>query len=136
LFTAINGAIFSVVGRSVRKGFPRELLLALAMVGASVIMLPLWKESMIHSYRTISYLSWFNTIYLAFIMYAGSVLWYKALGVLDAVEVTIYLNVTTILAITWGILFFQERINILYFLGAALILGAIFLVNTSSRGKS
>jgi drug/metabolite transporter (DMT)-like permease len=132
LFAAINGALFAVVGRSIRKDCPVELKLALGLTLASLSIVPFWNQSTLVSLQKLSTLAWINVFYLAITMYISAILYYKALRVLETVKVIIYLNIGTILAIGWGILFFHEQFSALYFLGAVFILVSIFLVNKSS----
>lgn len=133
LFAAMNGAIFAIVGRSIRKDCPVEFKLAIAMTGASILMLPIWRKSMLHPVFQLSSLSLIGILFLSASLFLTGILWYKSLKILHTVQVTIYLNAMTALALTWGILFYGEKMNALYIAGAGLIFAAIFLVNYSPR---
>lgn len=130
LLAAFDGAVFAVVGRRLRREIPVGLKLALAMILTMILAIPLWNSQVIHLITHLNFRGWLGVTYLAVVCtHMATLLWYQALKTLDTVEVTIYLNVTTTLAIGWGALLFHETLNPLYLLGACCIVTAVFLAS-------
>ncbi len=130
LAAACDGALFAVLARTVPKDIPASFKLGLAMIATVLLAIPLWDSATLKLLSQLNAWGWAAIAYLAVVCtYAASLLWYGALKTLDAVEVTIYLNATTTLAIGWGALIFHEKIGLLYLGGAACIIGAVFLAS-------
>ncbi len=130
MFSAFDGALFAIVGRRIRREIPVSLKLGLAMLGTVLLALPLWTPHILHLLFQINLRGWFAILYLAIACtYFASLLWYGALKILETVEVTLYLNTTTILALAWGAILFQEQIRPLYGIGVSCVLLAIFFAS-------
>ncbi len=128
--SAFTGALFSITGRALRRDMPKGAALSVAMVGATIIGLPLWSERAFYLLGQLNLRGWLALLYLAVCcIYLASICWMKALQELDAVEVIIYLDCTTALALLWGALLFHERPTWLFLAGAGCIVSGVFLVN-------
>jgi drug/metabolite transporter (DMT)-like permease len=133
ILAAFDGAIFALLGRSMRKDIPVSLKLGLAMILALIIGLPFWTSDVLKALSMLSWMGWAILFYLAVLStYLASLLWYEALRVLNALPVMIYLNVTTVLGLFWGALIFKEELQPLYLVGAACVVAAVFLTSRSS----
>jgi drug/metabolite transporter (DMT)-like permease len=133
MFSALDGAIFALLGRSMRKDIPVSIKLGLAMILAMLIGFPLWTTDVIRALGSLSWIGWTALIYLAVVStYIASLLWYEALRVLNALPVMIYLNVTTVLALLWGAWIFKEDLRLLYLAGATCVVAAVFLTSRPS----
>jgi len=134
MLAAMDGAFFAVIGRSVRKEIPAGLKLGIAMIGTVLFALPLWNSTILHLLTQLNARGWLAILYLAIVCtHTASLLWYGALKTLDAVEVTIYLNATTLFALLWGALIFHEKIRPLYLVGALCIMAAVFLATRNQK---
>ncbi len=130
MLAAMDGAFFAVIGRSIRKEIPAGLKLGIAMLGTAFLSLPLWNSTILHLLAGLNGKGWLAIFYLAIVCtHTASLLWYGALKTLDTVEVTIYLNATTLFALLWGALIFHEEIRPLYLVGAVCIMAAIFFAS-------
>lgn len=137
LAAAVAGAFFSITGRKLPKTMPNSLPMSLALCSAALLALPLWTPRLVEISLQLNARGWLGIVYLAgFCLYLASMLWLRALRDLDTVAVTIYLNATTVLAMGWGALLFDERFSPLYLLGAGLVIGAVILVNRPWQTRS
>jgi drug/metabolite transporter (DMT)-like permease len=133
MLAALDGAIFALLGRTMRKDMPVSVKLGLAMLLTILIGAPLWTKEVWVALTSLSWIGWAALAYLSIVStYIASLLWYEALRVLNALPVMIYLNVTTVLGLFWGALFFREQLRPLYLVGAACVVAAVFLTSRSS----
>jgi drug/metabolite transporter (DMT)-like permease len=136
LFSAFNGAIFALTSRAMRKSIPSTLRLGLGMILCVGVAFPFWEYRMFEQLTQLSPFAIFALLYLSVTMYFGSILWLDALKKLDVLQVTIYLNVSTVMALVWGALIYHEKLTPLYLVGSLLVILAIFVVNREGTGVS
>ncbi len=130
LIASMSGAAFAIVGRSLGRRVPKAVTLGLGLSLATILALPMWSAEVLRALAVLDGLGWLAMLYLAVIcLWLAYWLWYQALSALDTVEVTIYLNLTTVLAILWGFLLYNERVTLVYLWGAACVISAVILVN-------
>jgi drug/metabolite transporter (DMT)-like permease len=135
--SACNGAVSTVLGKRLRKDMPLGFILGVILLLTVMLGAFLWSEPLLLLVKALDLKSWLCLFYLAIpSTYVATLLWYRALRTLDAVEVSIYLNVTTVFAIIWGMLVFGEGVSMLYAIGAACIISAVFLTTRKAAKPS
>jgi len=130
--SALAGALWAVCGKVALKGRDPLTFVAAATVAATVLTAFLWSPAAVRQVGALSGWGWAALLYLAvvgtFLAYLG---WYWSLGHLDASELTVFLNVTPLVALCLGALVRHESMRPMYLAGAAMIVVGVYLAQTS-----
>jgi drug/metabolite transporter (DMT)-like permease len=130
--SALAAALWSVCGRAALKGKNPTVFVAAATVTATALTSFLWSGRAVERILSLSAWGWTAVAYLAvvatFLAYIG---WYWSLGRLDASEITVFLNVTPLVALALGALIRNEAMSPLYLAGAAMVVAGVYITQRS-----
>jgi len=116
---AIMGAIYTIAGKKFLDKYSPLSLTAYAMIFGSIGLIPLISKSLFIEVTNLSFNGWFA-------------IWYIALQMKNASEISVYLYVIPIVATIVSYFWFKENITILFILGALLVILGLVLVNKRS----
>lgn len=134
LMAAIMGAFYTVAGKRLLRRYSAHSLTAYAMLLGSVGALPLLNASFFEEAAALSTEGWCAVIFLGlFSTVIGYILWYKALEIKTATEVSVYLYFIPILSTLFSYLLFEDNITLLFVFGGALVLLGVVIVNLSNN---
>ena len=130
---AIMGAIYTIAGKKFLDKYSPLSLTAYAMIFGSIGLIPLISKSLFIEVTNLSFNGWFAIIFLgSFSTVIGYAIWYIALQMKNASEISVYLYVIPIVATIVSYFWFKENITILFILGALLVILGLVLVNKRS----
>lgn len=134
LMAAIMGAFYTVAGKGLLRRYSAHSLTAYAMLLGCVGALPLLNASFFEEVAAMSTEGWCAIIFLGlFSTVIGYILWYKALEIKTATEVSVYLYCVPILSTLFSYLLFEDKITLLFVFGGALVILGVIIVNLSNK---
>lgn len=136
VLAAFVGAIYTIAGKKMLTRYNPLSLTAYAFLIGNLGLIFFLSPSFFEEVLELSFITWASVLFLAFfptvIAYS---LWYAALEVKQASEISVYLYVTPVIATLLGTVFLQEQLTFFYILGGALVLIGLYFVNKERRKK-
>jgi len=139
IFTAVvSWAVYTVASKELLKRYDPMTLTTWALVSGTLMSLPAALiPGAIPPLPSVPATAWWGVLYLGIgtsvIAYA---LWFYALRHLEASKVAVTTNAQPVLTSALSWLLFGERFGVLFFVGAALILGGVTWVETRKDGAA
>lgn len=134
LLAAIMGAFYTVTGKGLLRRYSALSLTAYAMLLGSLGLIPFLNMSLFEEISAVSLEGWFAVIFLGlFSTVIGYVLWYTALEIKTASEVSVYLYCVPILSTLFSYFLFDDKITLLFIFGGALVILGVIIVNLSNK---
>jgi len=137
LLSAFCCALYTIIGNEAIKRQPSFVVTAYALIMGAIFLFPfsIYYENGISSASGASLKSWLCVLFLSAVatVFAYSA-WYMLLEKLEASFMGNFLNLQPPVGIALGYLFLDEPVDIFTIIGAALIIGGIFI--TSSGASS
>ena len=134
LISAVNWAVFSVLSRKALKNHPATQMMFFVML-FGWICTSVWFFTLNHvgEIANISMTGWTSLAFLGIVCSGFAyVFWYDALKALSASQVGSFLYIEPLVAAVVAALLLQEPLFIAAFVGGALILAGVWLVNRRS----
>jgi len=140
LIAALMGTFYTIVGKKLLTRYTGLSLTAYAMLFGSLGLLPLLHPSINNSFLSqvsnLSPLGWFSVIFLAvFSTVVGYAIWYIALKIKKASEISVYLYAIPVLSTIISFVWLNEQITTIFILGGALVIIGLVLVNRKINKK-
>jgi drug/metabolite transporter (DMT)-like permease len=133
---AIVAAIYTIIGKKLLVRYSALSLTAYAFLLGSLSLLPLLGPSFLEQVGSLSFKGWFAVVFLAiFPTVISYVLWYMALEVMQASEISVYLYFIPILSTAISYMLRKETITPMYILGGILVIAGLYLVSKDALGK-
>jgi drug/metabolite transporter (DMT)-like permease len=132
LIAAIVGAIYTIAGKKILNRFNGLSLTVYAFLFGSLGLIPLIfiSPSLATQTMNMTWVGWSAVLFLAiFPTVIGYVLWYVALEKTTASKIGIYLYFIPIISTVISYFMFDEAVTLLFILGAALVIGGLFILN-------
>jgi drug/metabolite transporter (DMT)-like permease len=133
---AFVGAIYTIFGKKMLTRYNPLSLTAYAFLLGNLGLIPFLSSSFFEEIANLSLITWAAVLFLAFfptvIAYS---LWYAALEVKQASEVSVYLYATPVISTLLGVIFLQEQITMFYVLGGFFVLIGLYMVNKQRRNQ-
>ena len=127
---ALMGAFYTIAGKKLLHRYSAFSLTAYAMLLGSIGLIPLLNGSIVGEINDMSVASLYSIIFLGvFSTVIGYMLWYVALKIKDASEISVYLYCIPIVTILVDLLIFKELISSLFILGGILIISGLLITN-------
>jgi len=128
------GAVYTIAGKKLLVRYNPLSLTAYAFLIGNLGLIPFLSPSFIDEVLNLSIVTWASVLFLAvFPTVIAYSLWYAALEIKQASEVSVYLYATPVLSTLLGTIFLGEQITIFYVLGGAFVLFGLYLVNKQRR---
>ena len=106
------------------------ILLVYAMLFGSIGLIPFINNSLFDQVSSMSFNGWFAVIFLGiFSTVFGYVIWYVALKMKDASEISVYLYAIPVLSTIFSYFMFKEEITLMFILGGIFVITGLVVVN-------
>lgn len=130
LIAAFVGAGYTIAGKKLLQRYSALSLTVYAFLFGSIGLLPFLSPSLINEVTSLSWTGWGAVLFLAlFPTVIGYVLWYVALEIKTASEISVFLYFIPVLSTIISYFLFQESVTGLFLLGGALVIGGLLIVN-------
>jgi len=138
LIAAIVSACYTIVGKKLLSRYNGLSLTAYAILFGSIILVPLsiFNSSLIKEVSNMQFVTWFAVIFLGvFSTVIGYGIWFMALEIKTASEISVYLYVIPVLSTIASYLLFHDSITIFFILGGILVIIGLLLVNMKQKNS-
>lgn len=134
LVAALVGAGYTVAGKKLLQRYSPLSLTIYAFLIGSLGLIPFISSSLFEEVMQMSAVGWGAVLFLAFFPTVVSyTLWYVALEIKQASEISVYLYFTPVLSTIIAYFLLGEKITLLFVLGGALVIIGLYIVNLSKR---
>jgi drug/metabolite transporter (DMT)-like permease len=133
---ALMGAIYTIIGKKLLVRYNALSLTIYAMLLGSIGLIPflIISPSIISEVAALSFNGWFAIIFLGvFSTVIGYLIWYIALEIKTASELSVYLYAIPVIATIISFFWFEEQITIFFLLGGILVIAGLALVNIKNN---
>jgi drug/metabolite transporter (DMT)-like permease len=136
LIAAIVGAFYTIAGKKMLQRYSALSLTTYAILIGSLGLVPFIRISFFKEVAALSSIGWCAVLFLGiFSTVIAYLLWYVALEVKSASELSVFLYFIPVLATTFSYIFFHEQITLLFVLGGALVIVGLYIVNKQNNNK-
>lgn len=134
LISAIVGAGYTIAGKKLLQRYSALSLTVYAVLLGCLGLLPFVSPSLIAEMTELSLRGWGAVLFLALLpTVVGYVLWYVALEVRSASEISVFLYFIPVLSTIISAVLFGEQITGMFVCGGVLVIGGLLMVH---MGKS
>ena len=133
LIAAVLGAGYTVAGKKLLQRYSALSLTVYVCLLGSLGLIPFISSSLFEEVAAMSLTGWGVVIFLGiFPTVVGYVLWYVALEIKSASEVSVYLYFIPVLSTIISYILFRDEITWLFVFGGALVILGLHVVNKQS----
>jgi len=137
LIAALMGALYTIAGKKLLNRYTGLSLTIYALLLGSIGLIPFISTSLFEEVSKLSFNGWFAVIFLgAFSTVIGYGIWYVALRIKSASEISVYLYAVPVFATLISFFWFKEGITLMFVLGGFLVIMGLLVVNFKSRQNS
>ena len=130
LIAAIMGAGYTIAGKKLLKRYSALSLTVYAFLLGSLGLIPFITASLFEEVSAMSIIGWSTILYLGiFPTVIGYVLWYVALEIKTASEISIYLYFIPVVSTIISYFLFDEQITWLFIFGGGLVILGLYMAN-------
>ena len=130
LIATIMGAFYTIAGKKLLHKYPAFSLTTYAMLLGSIGLIPFIRMSFFEEIFSMSLVTWFAVIFLGlFSTVIGYSIWYMALEIKSASEVSIYLYCIPIISTITSYILFDDKLTPLFLFGGMLIISGLLIAN-------
>jgi drug/metabolite transporter (DMT)-like permease len=130
LVSALVGAGYTIAGKKLLQRYSALSLTVYAFLFGSLGLLPFCSSSLITEAAAMTWSGWGAVLFLAVLpTVIGYVLWYVALKVKTASEISVFLYFIPVLSTIISYFLFHEAITVLFVLGGVLVILGLIIVN-------
>jgi drug/metabolite transporter (DMT)-like permease len=130
LISALVGAGYTIAGKKFLLRYSALSLTVYAFLFGSLGLLPFLTSSFLTEIISLSVRGWATVLFLAlFPTVIGYFLWYVALEIKNASEISVFLYFIPVLSTVISYIFFHEQITVLFLFGGLLVIGGLLIVN-------
>ena len=134
LIAAIMGALYTIVGKKLLDRYSGLSLTVYAMLLGSLGLVPFINISLFGQVSKMSINGWFAIIFLGvFSTVIGYAIWFIALKIKTASELSIYLYAIPVFSTIFSYLMFKDEITSMFILGGVLVIAGLAIVNKRSE---
>ena len=133
LIGALVGAGYTIAGKKMLSRYSALSLTVYAFLLGSLGLLPFISTSLFEEVAAMSITGWSTVIFLGlFPTVIGYVLWYVALEIKSASEISVYLYFIPVLSIVFSYILVRDKITWLFIFGGALVILGLYVVSKQS----
>ncbi len=134
LVAAIMAALYTIAGKKLLERYNGLSLTVYAMLFGCIGLIPFLNQSLINQVTGMTINTWFAVIFLGlFSTVIGYVIWYIALKIKSASEISIYLYAIPVLSTIISYFWFKIEITFMFILGGFLVLFGLYIVNIKKK---
>ncbi|MHB1346970.1 MAG: DMT family transporter [Candidatus Humimicrobiaceae bacterium] len=138
LLAALSAALYSVLGKKVIKSNDPIIIAALAIFSGAVLLTILTASTV--GFSDVFQAGWPTFLIMVFLgitmIGIAYPLWFVCLKRFPVSQISIYIYLTPIFAVILSLLILNERFSWLFWVGGALILGGIIIINKFASNSS
>ncbi len=138
LIAAVVGAFYTIAGKKLLVRYNGLSLTAYAILLGSISLIPLsiFNTSLIYEVLNMQAITWFAVIFLGvFSTVIGYAIWYIALEIKTASEISIYLYVIPVISTIASYFLFKDEITIFFILGGMFVIIGLVFVNMKQKNS-
>lgn len=137
IIAAVMGAIYTITGKKLLDRYSGLSLTVYAILLGSIGLIPFINNSLFEQVSQMSFNGWFAVLFLGIVSTViGYVIWYVALRIKTASEISVYLYAIPVLSTIFSYFIFKDEITLMFILGGALvIIGLIIAHNKKEKIK-
>jgi len=136
LIAALMGAAYTIAGKKMLKRYSALSLTTYAFLFGSLGLLPFITVSFFEEVSAMSLQAWGAILFLGvFSSVIAYVLWYVALSIKNASEISVFLYCIPVISTTVSTLFFDEQITWLFLIGGILVIIGLYIVNKNKASQ-
>jgi len=136
LIAAAMGALYTVAGKKLLDRYSALSLTVYAMLLGSLGLIPFLSKSLLDEVSAMSTRGWIAVIFLGICSTViGYILWYVALKIKTASEVSVYLYAVPVLSTIISYFLFDDKITLLFIFGGLLVIVGLAIVNMKTQQK-
>jgi drug/metabolite transporter (DMT)-like permease len=134
VLSAFVGAMYTIAGKKMMNRYNPLSLTAYAFLIGNLGLIPFISPSFFEEVMQLSLVTWAAVLFLAiFPTVIAYSLWYAALEVKQASELSVFLYATPVLSTILGAIFLQEKITIFFVLGGIFVIAGLYEVNKQRK---
>jgi drug/metabolite transporter (DMT)-like permease len=133
LIASLLGAFYTIAGKKLLDRYSALSLTVYAMLLGSLGLIPFVSSSLFEQVANMSSDGWFAVIFLGlFSTVIGYVLWYMALEIKTASEISVYLYAVPVLSTIVSYRWFGDESTLFFIIGGLLVIVGLIIVNLES----
>jgi len=134
LIAAVMAAFYTIAGKKLLERYSGLSLTVYAMLLGSIGLIPLINNSLFEEVTKMSINGWTAIVFLGvFSTVIGYAIWYIALKIKSASEITVYLYLIPVLATIISYFWFKDEVTLMFILGGLLVITGLAIVNLKNR---
>jgi len=134
LLAAIMAALYTIAGKKMLKRYSALSLTVYAMLLGSIGLIPFINKTLFEQVSGLSYIGWLSLLFLGLLStIIAYIIWYIALEIKDASELSIYLYLVPVISTTISLILGLEKITIIFLFGAILIISGLLILNSKKK---
>jgi drug/metabolite transporter (DMT)-like permease len=134
VLSAFVGAVYTIAGKKMMNRYNPLSLTAYAFLVGNLGLIPFISPSFFGEVMHLSLVTWAAVLFLAiFPTVIAYTLWYSALEVKQASELSVFLYATPVLSTLLGAIFLQEKITVFFVLGGVFVIAGLYEVNKQRK---
>jgi drug/metabolite transporter (DMT)-like permease len=134
LVAALVGAGYTIAGKKLLQRYSALSLTVYAFLLGSLGLIPFISPSLITQVQSMTWVGWSAVLFLAILpTVVGYVMWYVALEVKTASEISVFLYFIPVLSTIISYILFHDSITSLFLLGGALVILGLIIVNKKEK---
>ncbi|GAF89936.1 unnamed protein product, partial [marine sediment metagenome] len=136
LVAALMGAIYTIAGKKLLERYNGVSLTVYAMLLGSIGLIPFISKSLFDEVAKMPAETWIAVIFLGlFSTVIGYIIWYVALEMKTASEISIYLYAIPIISTIASYFWLGYQITEFFIFGGILVILGLIIVNTKKNNK-
>ena len=134
LLAAVMGAFYTIAGKKLLSRYNALSLTVYAILLGSLALIPFFNISLLDQASSMSVSCWIAVIFLGVCSTViGYILWYVALEIKSASEVSVYLYAVPVFSTIISYFLFKDEITFLFIVGSILVISGLILVNVEEK---
>ena len=136
IIAAVMGAIYTITGKKLLDRYSGLSLTVYAIILGSIGLIPFINNSLFEQVLQMSLYGWFAILFLGIVStVVGYVIWYVALKIKTASEISVYLYAVPVLSTIFSYFIFKDEITFMFILGGALVIAGLIIAHNKKEIK-
>ena len=134
IIAAVMGAIYTITGKKLLDRYSGLSLTVYAILLGSIGLIPFINKSLFEQVLKMSLNGWFAILFLGIVStVVGYVIWYVALRIKTASEISVYLYAVPVLSTIFSYFIFNDEITFMFILGGALVIVGLIIAHNKKE---
>jgi drug/metabolite transporter (DMT)-like permease len=134
IIAAVMGAIYTIFGKKLLDRYSGLSLTVYAILLGSIGLVPFINSSLFEQVLQMSLHGWFAVLFLGIVStVVGYVIWYVALRIKTASEISVYLYAVPVLSTIFSYFIFNDEITFMFVIGGALVIVGLIIAHNKKE---